>query len=164
MFLNKKDHSLKSIFRVFWVNRIPLGVALIPCFILAQFYLFAWNHFQWDGISGPPAFVHNVTNHDGIWGATSNAIRYLLESFHFPAPIDTYICKIFGVSMSEKIQSLHDQCLIPLISNFGLSSNYEFQIQWEQTEHSWFGPFGFIFLACLPLFIFRVIQLPNLLL
>jgi hypothetical protein len=152
LFFLVKNHTLKSVFQIFWSHRIVLSFTIIPCLILAQFYLFAWNHIHWGGFSGPRAFVDTVMNHDGISGAMSNAVRYLLESFHFPALIDSYAYTIFSLSVPESIQSLHDKWLFPFISQNGLSPNYEFQVQWEQTEHSWFGPFGFIILVCLPLF------------
>ena len=102
LFFLTKNHTIKSIFRVFWLNRIALGLTLIPCLILSQSYLFVWNHIHWGGFSGPSSFVDTVKNHDGILGATSNAIRYLLESFHLPAIIDSYLFKIFEFSISEK--------------------------------------------------------------
>jgi hypothetical protein len=131
-------------------------ITSIPCLVLAQVYLFAWNHIHWGGFSGPPEFVHTVTNHDGILGTASNAVRYSLQSFHFPAPIDYYLDKIIGISVPEKMQKLYDQWLLPLLSNYGITHHkYNFQIQWEQTEDSWFGPFGFIILLLLPVFMLK---------
>ena len=155
LFFLVKKHSLKSIIRIFWSHRIVLSFTLIPCLILAQIYLFAWNHIHWGGFFGPPAFVHTVENRDGFIGALCNATRYLFESFHFPALIDSYAYKIFGFSTPGMIQSFYNNWLNPFMSNYGLSPNYEFQVQWEQTEHSWFGPFGFIILICLPLFFLK---------
>ena len=101
-------------------------------------------------------YVHTVTNHDGILGATSNAVRYLLQSFHFPAIIDSYINKIFGFSVPEMMQTFYDQWLLPFMTNYGITDyKYDFKIQWEQTEDSWFGPFGFITLLLLPLFMLK---------
>ena len=156
LFLLTRKHTSKSVLQIFWTHRLLLGITLIPCLILAQVYLFAWNYLHWGGFSGPPEFVYSATNHDRILGTVSNAVRYLLESFHFPSPITSYLHKIFGISIPEKIQSLYDDCLLPLFSNSGISNpKYNFQIQWEQTEHSWFGPFGFIILLLLPFFMFR---------
>ena len=96
LFFLVKNHTFKSVFQIFWSHRIVLSFTLIPCLILAQVYLLAWNHIHWGGFSGPTAFVDTVKNHDGIKGALGNAARYLLESFHFPALIDSYAYKIFG--------------------------------------------------------------------
>ena len=54
------------------------------------------------------------------------------------------------------MQILYEQWLLPFLSNYGITNcKYSFQIQWEQTEDSWFGPFGFIILLLLPLFILK---------
>jgi hypothetical protein len=156
LFFLIRSHTFKSVFQIFWAHRLLLVIISIPCLVLAQVYLFAWNHIHWGGFSGPSEYVHTVKNHDGVLGTVSNAVRYFLQSFHFPALIDSYLVKFFGISVPEKLQSLYDQWLLPLCSNFGITNyRYNFQIQWEQTEDSWFGPFGFIFLLLLPLFILK---------
>ena len=156
LFFLIRSHTFKSVLQVFSAHRLLLLITSIPCLVLAQVYLFAWNQIHWGGFSGPSEYVHTVTNHDGVLGTVCNAFRYFLQSFHFPALIDSYIDKIFGISVPEKLQSLYDQWLLPLFSNSGITNNkYNFQIQWEQTEDSWFGPFGFIILLLLPLFILK---------
>jgi hypothetical protein len=156
LFFLIRKHTSKSVLQIFWSHPLPLGITFIPCLVLAQFYLFAWNHLHWGGFSGPSEYVHTVTNHDGILGTVSNAVRYFIQSFHFPAPIDSYLGKIFGISVPEKIQTLYDQWLLPILSNSGITNyKYNFQIQWEQTEDSWFGPFGFIILLLLPMFMLK---------
>ena len=156
LFFLIRNHTFKSVFQIFWTHRLLFVVTSIPCLVLAQFYLFVWNHIYWGGFSGPHEYVYTVTNHDGALGTVINAARYLIQSFHFPALIDSYLVKIFGISVPEKIQSLYDQLLLPYFSNYGITNyKYNFQIQWEQTEDSWFGPFGFIFLLLLPLFMLK---------
>ena len=52
LFFLIRSHTFKSILQILWAHRFLLVVTSIPCLVLAQVYLFAWNHIHWGGFSG----------------------------------------------------------------------------------------------------------------
>ena len=106
-------------------------------------------------VSGPSEFVNTVKNHDGFIGLLSNLIGISWKPFIFPHLSILRSKKIFGFSVPDTINALYHTWLYPFITNSGLSSECSFQLQWDQTEHSWFGPFGFNILLCFPIFLWK---------
>ena len=105
------------------------------------FWLFAYNTWAWGSWSGPPFFVNGNVNQDGLFGALANLCRYFAESFHLTQPVDFLCQKIFTFSPRDSIQATYDRICIPLFGDTALAQSFE--INWSQTEDTWFGPLGF---------------------
>ena len=136
-----KNKSLSSTARIFRQN--PYRSAFLFCcsIIISQVWLFAYNTWAWGSWSGPPFFVNGNVNQDGLYGALANLCRYFAESFHLTQPVDFFCQKILTFSPRDAIQASYDRICIPLFGNTALAQPFE--INWSQTEDTWFGPFGF---------------------
>ena len=73
---------------------------------------------------------------------------YFLEAIHVPGQFDQDMGRLTGTRPSELIQSFYDHWIQPLLGTAGLAPNYDFHVSWEQSEDTWYGPFGVVlFLA-----------------
>jgi hypothetical protein len=118
---------------------------MIFSFFISGLWLSIWNFFYWHGFSGPEAFVKPASNTDGLIGGIANCIRYVFESFHLPGYFHLYLKNTLNLDIMYYSQLLYDTVFFPVFKNKGLASGYSFEINWFQDEHTWYGPFGFLF-------------------
>lgn len=139
------NQKLKFLFKEYKLYKFSTLCFIIFTFFISGFWLSIWNYFYWHGFSGPEAFVAPASNADGLIGGIANCVRYIFESFHLPGYFHLYLKNTINLDIMSYSQSLYDTIFFPLFKNKGLANGYSFEINWFQDEHSWYGPFGFLF-------------------
>lgn len=82
-------------------------------------------------------------NEDGLTGAASNLIRYLVESAEPIPPLDRVWNWIGGVRLSDQLQSGYDRFFMPLVGNRGAAERFALG-RYQNTDVAWFGPLAFL--------------------
>jgi len=130
-------------------------LAVVPALIFSQSWLFMSNYYYKDSWSG--LFPSISFNHDGIQGALANFIRYILESFHFTAPLDPFFVRVFDWSMTQSLQSFYDFFVRSCLGESGAVQ--VFDLTWMQGEMFSFGPVGFFLV--LPALCYAMLKGPR---
>ena len=136
-----KNGLIRSIFDLFIKNPLSSTILLIACLISSQVWLFIYNSWAWGSWNGPPFLVNGNVNQDGFLGTAANLCRYFFESLHLTQPIEFLIMQASNFSLQGLIQSIYDTIFLPFFGEAALAQ--PFVINWNQTEGTWFGPFGF---------------------
>lgn len=116
---------------------------LIPAVVFSHVWLLLPDTAGGGTVPGTLTAPPVALNDDGIQGALANALRYILQSFHFTQPIDKLLNWTTGLSLTETLQYLHDRLIAPILGDRGAADVV--RISWLPDEKlSWFGPFGFL--------------------
>ena len=140
------NSKIKFLFKEYKLYNVYTLCFIIFTFFISGLWLSIWNYFYWYGFSGPEAFVALSSNADGLIGGIANCVRYIFESFHLPGYFHLYLKNTINLDIMSYSQLLYDTVFFPLFKNKGLANGYSFEINWFQDEHSWYGPFGFLFI------------------
>jgi hypothetical protein len=145
VFLIFSRKELKSLFSYIKAFKHLTIMFVGFAFFLSGMWLWMWNYINWGGISGPTPFVDPASNTDGLMGVIANFFRYIFESCHIPGYIHLLFVNHIGIDLMSYLQLLYDNLFYPIFKNHGIALGYNFEVNWFQNEHSWYGPLGFLF-------------------
>jgi hypothetical protein len=121
--------------------------AMIPIFVFAQVWLFAFNIFNHGGWLGGSAISPNIPLKDNVLiGAMANLVRYAYEIIQLSPPLDIIFTWAFGFSLNGLLMKTYDFFFTSFFGNNGAVVPFVF----SGTPHghlSWFGPFGIFFVV-----------------
>jgi len=120
-------------------NLLSVFLAVLPCVIFSQSWLFLYNHLYKGSWSGGWSLI--LFNKDGIQGALANFIRYLFESLNFTAPVDVFFQWCFQWDLAQSLESFYDFLVRPSLGELGAAP--AFHLTWSPDVIFSFGPVGF---------------------
>ena len=141
--------KLKISFKEYRLYKFSIFCIIIFTFFISGLWQMIWNHLYWGGYCGPKPLVAPASNTDGMIGGIANCVRYVFESFHIPGYFYLFLKNTLNLDIMSYSQLLYDTIFFPIFLNKGIANGYSFEINWFQNEHSWYGPFGFIFFPIL---------------
>jgi hypothetical protein len=120
--------------------------AMIPIFVFAQVWLFAFNVFTHGGWLGGSTISPHIPLKDNVLiGAVANLVRYAYEIAQLSRPLDMIINWAFGFSFNELLMKSYDFFFASFFGNSGAMVPFVFS--WKPNgQLSWFGPFGLFFI------------------
>lgn len=118
-------------------------LALIPILVFSQVWLFVHNFLFAGGWLGPPDFVRDHRNLDGLLGAIANLVRYFFQSLDILRVTNLAIDSFFGFSPSQILTSFYYSVFYPLWGNAGTTKPFEIGLSIGEGK-SWFGPLSFL--------------------
>lgn len=146
-----------------WQDRKLTLIAIAPCLIASQLWLFTWNTLNYETWSGPEEFTHRHQQHDGLKGTVANITRYGIQTLEIGYLTDQLSARVLdSTTPSEALSLLYYSSLEPYFEEAG-ATREKFNIQWlTHEDYAWFGPLGAgILYICLP---FSLTRRPKILL
>ncbi len=124
-------------------NQKGVLLGLFPAVVFSQ----AWRVVL--GSAGGAGWVEHLKgaafNPDGIYGAAANLIRYLLQAFQFPGPVEDLLFKATGIGWSAMLMRAHD-FLMRVLSGPRAGSTAFVLPRTPGSATAGFGPMGLLLL------------------